>query len=33
MAVHDLAEAIRERAAEQAAAARVEGIATTVGVP
>jgi membrane-bound lytic murein transglycosylase B len=34
MAVHDLAEAIRVRAAEQlAAASRVEGIATTVGVP
>ena len=34
MAVHDLAEAIRARAAEQvAAASRVEGIATTVGVP
>jgi membrane-bound lytic murein transglycosylase B len=33
MAVHDLAEAIRERATEQAAAARAEGIATTVSVP
>lgn len=33
MAVHDLAEAIRERAAAQAAAGRAEGIATTVGAP